>query len=337
MLCKLKRSIYGLKQASRSWNTCFDQAIKSYGFDQCPDEFCVYKKCDGSVVVFLVLYVDVILLIGNDVGVLSSVKVWLSSQFDMKYLGEASHILRSKLLWDRKQRMLGLSQAFIDQILVCFSMQDSKKGFLPFRHGITLSKDQCPKTPDEIEKMKTAPNASAVGSLMYATLYTRPNICFIVGKVGKYQSNLGQEHWAMVKQIIKYLKRTRDYMLVYLADSLVILRYTDSDFQSKNDSRKSTSGYVFILGSGAISWRSIMQSYIADSTMEDEYVAASEAAKEPIGLRNFLLDLGGVPLMQLLITLYCDNSGAVANSKEPRTHKKGKHIEHKYHLIRDIV
>ena len=89
MLYKLKRSIYGLKQASRSWNTRFDQAIKSYGFDQCPDESCVYKKCDGSVVVFLVLYVDDILLIGNDVGVLSSVKVWLSSQFDMKDLGEA--------------------------------------------------------------------------------------------------------------------------------------------------------------------------------------------------------------------------------------------------------
>ena len=102
----------------------------------------MYKKCDGSMVVFLVLYVDDILLIGNDVGVLSSVKVWLSSQFDMKDLGEASHILGIKLLRDRKQSMLGLSQAtYIDQILAHFSMQDSKKGFLPFRHGITLSKD----------------------------------------------------------------------------------------------------------------------------------------------------------------------------------------------------
>ena len=107
MLCKLKRSIYGLKQASRSWNTHFDQAIKSYDFDQCPNESCVYKKCDGSMVVFLVLYVDDILLMGNDVGVLSSVKVWLSSQFDMKDLEEASHILRIKLLRDRKQIMLG--------------------------------------------------------------------------------------------------------------------------------------------------------------------------------------------------------------------------------------
>ena len=173
----------------------------------------MYKKFDGSVVVFSVLYVDDILLIGNDVGVLSSVKVWLSSQFDMKDLGEASHILGIKLLRDRKQRMLGLSQAtYIDKILAHVSMQDSKKGFLPFKHGITLSKDQCPKTPNEIEKMKAVPYASVVGSLMYEMLCTRPDICFAVGMVSRYQSNPGQEHWTAVKHIIKYLKRTRDYM-----------------------------------------------------------------------------------------------------------------------------
>ena len=102
----------------------------------------MYKKFDGSVVVFLILYVDDILLIKNDVGVLSSVRVWLSSQFDIKDLGEADHILRIKLLRDSKNKMLGLSQAtYIDNILARFSIQDSKKGFLLFRHGITLSKD----------------------------------------------------------------------------------------------------------------------------------------------------------------------------------------------------
>ena len=152
-------------------------------------------------------------------GVLSSVKVWLSSQFDMKDLGEVSHILGIKLLRDRKPRMLGLSQAtYIDQILARFSMQDSKKGFLPFKHGITLSKDQCPKTPDEIEKMKAVPYAFAVGSLIYAMLCTKLDICFTVGMVSRYQSDPRQEHWTAVKHIIKYLKRTRDYMLVYQAD-----------------------------------------------------------------------------------------------------------------------
>lgn len=191
-------------------------------------------------------YVDDILLIGNDVGVLSSVKVWLSIQFDMKDFGEAGHILGIKLMRDRKQRMLGLSQAsYIDAILARFSMQDSKKGFLLFRHGINLSKDQCPKTPEEIEKMKAVPYALAVDSLMYAMLCSRPDIFFAVGMVNIYQSNPRQEHWTAVKHILKYLKRTRDYMLVYQLDSLVPCGYTDSDFMSDKDSIKSTSGYVF--------------------------------------------------------------------------------------------
>ena len=109
-------------------------------------------------------------------------------------------------------------------------MQDSKKGFFLFRYGISLSKDQCPEILIEIENMKAVPYASVVGSLMYAMLYTRPDICFAVGIVIKYQLNLGWEHWTTVKNIIKYLKRTRDYKLVYQANSLVPIGYTDSDF-----------------------------------------------------------------------------------------------------------
>ena len=199
MLCKLNRSIYGLKQASRSWNIRFNQAIKSFGFNQCPDESCVYKKCNGNVVVFLVLYVDDILLIGNNRGALSTVKEWLSKTFEMKDLGEAKYILGIKILRDRKNRMLGLSQAtYIDTIMARFSMQNAKKGFLPFKHGVALSRDQCPKTTDEIERMKQIPYASAVGSLMYAMLCTRPDICFAVGMVSRYQSNPGEDHWTVV-------------------------------------------------------------------------------------------------------------------------------------------
>ena len=162
------------------------------------------------------------------------------------------------VLRDRKKRMLGLSQAlYIDTILTRFSMHDSKKGFLSFRHGISLSKDQCPKTDDETESMKTVPYALAVGTHMYAMLCSKPDICFAVGMVSRYQSNLGREHWTAVKHIIKYLKRTRDCMLVYHSNELVPIKYTDSNFQSDLDSRKSTSRNVFTLGGGAILGRSI--------------------------------------------------------------------------------
>ena len=329
------RSIYGLKQASRSWNLRFDETIKTYGFEKNVDEPCVYKYIKEKKVVFLVLYVDDILLIGNDVETLSNVKKWLVEQFQMKDLGEASYILGIQIIRDRKNKLLALSQAsYIDKVLAQFSMQDSKKGLLLTRHGIILSKEQCPKTPQEEEDMRRIPYASAVGSLMYAMLCKRPDICYAVGKVSRYQSNPGMGHWIVVRHILKYLMRTRDYMLVYSGGDLNPIGYTDSNFQSDKASRKSTSSSIFTLGGGAVVWRNIKQSSIADPTMEAEYIAACEAAKELVWLKKFYTDLEVVPNMDKPLVLYRDNSGAVANSKDPRSHKRGKHIERKHHLTR---
>ena len=136
-------------------------------------------------------------------------------------------------------------------------MQDFKKGFVPFRVGKSLSSSQRPKTNTEVERMRGIPYASAVGSLMYAMLCTRPDIYFAMGMVSRYQSAPDKEHWIAIKHILKYIRRTRDYMLVYQDESLEPIGYTDSDFQSDIDSRKSTSGYVFTFGGGAISWRSV--------------------------------------------------------------------------------
>ena len=138
--------------------------------------------------------------------------------------------------------MLGLFQAtYIDQILVRFNMQNFKKRFVLFKVGISLSGDQCPKTHAEIKRMRGISYASVVGSLMYAMLCTRPDIYFAVGMISIYQSDPGKEHWIAIKNILKYLRRTRDYMLVYHDESLESIGYTDSDFQSDIDSKKSTS------------------------------------------------------------------------------------------------
>ena len=337
-VCKLLRSIYGLKQASRSWNQRFDQAVKTFGFEQNVDEPCVYKRIGEGKVVFLILYVDDILLIGNDVGTLSSVKLWLTQQFNMKDLGEANYVLGIKILRDRKNKLLALSQAtYIDKIVERFGMENSKKGNQPSVLGFHISLEDCPKTDEERKRMSTVPYASAVGSLMYAMLCTRPDICYAVGIVSRYQSNPGPRHWQAVKHILKYLRRTRGYMLVYSGMDLKPIGYTDSDFQTCRDSRKSTSGSVFVLGGGAIVWRSVKQTCTPDSTMEAEYVAASEATKEATWLQKFLRDLEVVPEMDKAITLYCDNSAAIANTKETRNHKRTKHIDRKYHIIREAV
>ena len=170
----------------------------------------------------MILYVDGIILISSDVGLLSSIKIWFSTQFQMKDLGEVQYILGIKVLRDHKNRKLALSQAaYIDKILIKYVMQDSKKGLLPFRHGIPLSQNQCPKTPDEKECMQSVPYASAVSSLMYVMLCTRPYICFEVGMVSRYQSNLSPKHWMTIKHILKYLRRTRDYVFVFQSVKIV--------------------------------------------------------------------------------------------------------------------
>ena len=126
-------------------------------------------------------------------------------------------------------------------------------------------------------------------------------------------------------------------MLVYHNEDLIPIGYTYSYFQSDLNFRKSTLGCVFTLGSGAISWRSVKQSCIVDSIMEVEYVVTCEAIKEVVRLKIFLFDLGVVRIEQVPITLFWDNNGVVAQSKDPRNHKKVKHIERKYHIIREII
>ncbi|KAM1772047.1 hypothetical protein ACFX11_046791 [Malus domestica] len=335
-VCKLQRSIYGLKQASRSWNIRFDTEIKTFGFTQNEDDNCVYQKVVGDAVVFLVLYVDDILLFGNDTAILSSVKVWLSKTFHMKDLGDASYVLGIKLYRDRSRKLIGLSQSmYIDKVLSRFEMEQCKKGFLPVRHGIHLSKSMEPKTPEEIRHMSRIPYASAIGSLMYAMICTRPDIAYAVSITSRYQSNPGLEHWATVKTVLKYLRRTKDMFLVYGgASELRVEGYTDADFQSDVDDRSSNSGYVFTLNGGAVSWKSKKQSVIADSTTEAEYVATAEAGKEAFWMKKFITELGVVPTITSLVTLYCDNSGAIAQAKEPRAHQKNKHFDRRFNIIR---
>jgi hypothetical protein len=338
-VCKLQKSIYGLKQASRSWNIRFKEVVKSFGFIENEKEPCVFKKFSGSSIVFLILYVDDILLIGNDIPMLEAVKDSLKNSFSMKDLGEAAYILGIKIYRDRSRRLIGLSQStYIDKVLKRFNMHEAKKGFLPASHGIHLSKTQGPSTPDEQRRMDKIPYASAIGSIMYAMVCTRPDVSYALSATSRYQANPGESHWTAVKSILKYLRRTKDMFLVYGGeDELVVKGYTDASFQTDRDDFRSQSGYVFILNRGAVSWKSSKQETLADSTTEAEYLAASEASKEGVWIRDFITLLGVVPDSANPLDLYCDNSGAIAQAKEPRHHQKSKHIERRYHLIRQFV
>ena len=342
-VCKLNKSIYGLKQASRQWNKRFDEEIKRFGFTQNLDEPCVYRKASGSNVIFLILYVDDILIMGKDIPSLLEVKAYLGKCFSMKDLGEAAFILGIRIYRDRSQRLIGLNQsAYIDKILKRFNMQNSKKGYLPMQEQHGLSSKVGASTPAEVERMKRVPYASAVGSIMYAAKSTRPDVSFAQNVTSRYQQNPGDAHWTAVKNILKYLRATKDTFLVYGGDpnpnaELDVTGYCDASWKSDKDDTKSQTGYVFVINGGAVDWRSKKQSTLAMSAAESEYIAASEAAMEAVWIRKFISGLGVMPSIQQPIKMYCNNSAAITFAHEPGLMKGTRHFSIKYHYVREQV
>ena len=182
--------------------------------------------------------------------------------------------------------------------------------------------------------MSKVPYQSAVGSLMYAMIATRPDIAFAVGAVSRFMSNPGNKHWEAVKLILRYLCGTKNRCLCLGGGNVSIIGYTDSDYAGCSDSRKSTSGYIFQFMGGAISWRSRLQKCTALSTTEAEYVAASEACKEAVWLSRLACDMG---ISKLVPILFCDSQSAIALAKNPVYHAKTKHIGVRYHFIRECI
>ena len=173
----------------------------------------------------------------------------------MKDLGEAAYILGIKIYRDRSRRLIGLSQdTYIDKVLKRFNMEEAKKGFLPMSHGIHLSKTQCPTTTDEQDRISKVPYTAVIGSIMYAIISTRPDVSYALSVTSRYQSDSGESHWTAVKNILKYLRRTKNVFLVYRGEEeLVVTGYTDDSFQTDKDDLKSQSDYMFTINGGAVS------------------------------------------------------------------------------------
>jgi hypothetical protein len=195
MGCRLKKSIYGLKQASRQWYLKFDRTIKGFGFKENIEDNCIYAKFKNGKYIFLILYVDDILLASSDVNLLMETNKFLSSNFDMKDFGEASFVLGIEIHRDRRKGVLGLSQkTYIEKVLKKFSMHACSPSPAPIVKGDKFGEHQCPKNEYEIDRIKAVPYASTVGSLQYAQVCTRPNLAFITGLLDRYQKNPGIEH-----------------------------------------------------------------------------------------------------------------------------------------------
>ncbi|KAH9767897.1 Integrase catalytic domain-containing protein [Citrus sinensis] len=209
------------------------------------------------------------------------------------------------------------------KILRRFNMHDCKPISTPLHVNFKLSSSMCPNNEEERKEMSRVPYASTAGSFMFAMICTRPDIAQAVGAVSRYMANPGGEHWIAVKRILRYIRETSDVALCYGRSEFTVMGCVDSDFTGDLDKRKSTTGYVFTLAGAAVSWVSKLQTVVALSTTEAEYMAATQACKEAIWIKRLLEELGH---KQEKISVFCDSQSALHIARNPAFYSKTKHI-----------
>ena len=338
-VCLLKKSLYGLKQSPRQWYKRFDVYMVSNGFSRSNYDSCVYfKEFAPGMYIYLLLYVDDMLIACKSKSEIEYTKGLLRKEFDMKELGPARKILGMEIIRDRGSRTLKVSQSgYVQKILNKYRVDNGKSVSVPLGAHFKVSLKDCPSSDWDVERMSKVPYANAVGSLMYLMVCTRPDIAYAISIVSRYLANPGKNHWEAVKWILKYLKGTADVGLVYGRDQgkhVDVKGFVDADYAKDPDKGRSITGYVFMVHGCVVSWKATLQHVVALSTTEAEYMALTEAVKESIWLKGLLIELG-INLRSVVVN--CDNQGAIHLSRNSMFHERTKHIKVRYHFIREIV
>ena len=331
LVCKLRKSIYGLKQASRCWNTALHAHLCTTGFCQSDNDPCIYVSEDGMVT--LAVYVDDIILGTCSEKRMKEVKQAIGQKFITRDMGELEYFLGVAVNQNKKSGAVWIGQpVYTRKAIEKFNMSEAKPVATPVDSSVKLTKAE-----EDSETIDQGLYQSAVGCLLYLSTWKRPDIAFAVSNVAKFCSNPSKEHWTAVKWILRYLVGTVDYGLCYKSGSQSdeCVGYSDSDWAGDINDRKSTSGYLFQLNGTAISWRSKKQSCVALSTAEAEYMALASAAQEAIWIQQVLSDMTSEPTKPVHINE--DNQSAISMTKNPQYHGRAKHISIKYHFVREQV
>ncbi|KAL2231326.1 UNVERIFIED_CONTAM: Retrovirus-related Pol polyprotein from transposon TNT 1-94 [Sesamum indicum] len=291
----------------------------------------------NEVPIFLVLYVDDMLITSPSLNLIESLQKDLSNNFEMKNLGDAKNILGMDIHRNRKRFSILLNQkSYIHSVLKRFSMENSKPTSVLLAAHFQLSKDQCPKTSFEKDKMSKVPYSNVIGSIMFLMVCTRPDIAYAISCLSRYMSNPGPPHWEALKWLLRYLCGTDNIGINFskFSDSVNLIGYVDSNYANEKDSRKSTTSYIFTLCGSCISWKSQLQHIVALSTTEAEYIATTEAFKEAIWLEGLVKEIG---FLKNRLTVFSDSQSSIQLCKNPVFHDRTKHIDVRFHFIRDIV
>jgi hypothetical protein len=331
---RMLKALYGLKQASRAWWKELDKALKEFGFKRLYADAGIFiaRHSDGTFVIMLA-YVDDIIITGPNTDLVHSKKKLFMEKWECRDLGACQEFLRMRI--KNHSNKIYLDQvSYLDKILTRFGMTDAKHAQTPLPTGYKPEPFEGTSRPQLRSQYQ-----SVIGSLLYLMLGTRPDIAFAVTQMAKFAANPSDEHLNKAFHIMRYLAGTREYALVYDGSSdSGLFAYCDASYgDDRTDldrKRRSTQGYFFSLANACIKWKSNTQSLVATSSTMAEYMALSDCARDSAWYKTLFEELG-MPIP--FVPLYGDNQGSIFNAENPVTQKGNKHIEIRYHYLREQV
>ena len=325
-VCKLHKSLYGLKQASRVWNRHFDGFLKLFGLKQSKADSCLYMCHNRNEFAYMAIWVDDGLICSNSALLTSKIVEYLSNHFDMRH-GPADNFVGLSIHRARQERTLFMSQPdYTKRVLQRFHMTDCHPVKLPAEPGSHLG--EC-----AAENPIRVPYREAIGSLTYLATVSRPDMSFSVGQASRYCEEPKVQHWTAVKKILAYVKGTAQHGIRYTLTADGITGFCDSEYAGDPNTRRSTSGFIFILCGGPVAWSSRRQPCVALSSTEAEFVASCDAAKEGVWLKRLLSEM--MPGLSGPIPLMCDNQSAIQLVLNPVFHQRTKHIDVRFRFVRE--
>jgi Reverse transcriptase (RNA-dependent DNA polymerase) len=332
LVCRLRKSLYGLHQAPRAWHAKLSSTLQGMGFKASYADPSLYTKQTSSGPLHLLVWVDDILMVAPDEAPINAAVKQLQGMFKLRDLGQPAQFLGMQLRRDSSGSIYLGQSSMISELLERYGMADANPRSVPMDPGTKLVK----AAPGEELDQSQYPFASLVGSLLYLAICTRPDIAFAVGALTRHMARPTYEHWLAAKAVLRYLAGTCYVGLTYggTGGDLSLLGWSDADYAGDVNTRRSTTAYVFMCNGGAISWASRLQPTVATATLEAEYQAAAAATKEALWLNQLRRDLG---LEAGTVSIYADNQGALKLMANPMTSPLSKHIDVLHHFVRERV
>jgi hypothetical protein len=334
---RLLKGLYGLKQAGRGWYLEMSRVfLKELGFKRSAIDHSVFYRREREEHTIVAVATDDMAVTSKRAVDAETFKSKIKGFWEITDHGPIKWFLGFQIKRDRQARTISINQqAYIESMVEKFRLTSAKQVATPMEANAQFSKLQSPSSLSQVARMKGVPYSEAIGSALWPVVVSRPDAAYAVGVLSQFIQNPGQAHWEGVKRVISYLGSTKSLWLTFGGRKEALIEgFCDADWASQSH-RHSISGFSFHYGCGAVSWSSKKQNVIALSSTEAEYVAQTHAAKEAIWLRSFINEIRGGEKGPL--TIMGDNQGAIALAKDNKFHSRTKHIDLRYHFIREAV